>query len=80
MSNQAEAANTRCLRQTEEQLSTLINRINKKLKGWRPALKYLYDNDDIIDEVLKEINHFIKQLKKFNGTEQLIAELEELIY
>ena len=68
MSNQAET------------LSTLINRINKKLKGWRPALKYLYDNDDIIDEVLKEINHFINQLKKFNGTEQLIAELEELIY
>ena len=75
-----------------EQLSTLINRINKKLKGWRPALKYLYDNDDIIDEVLKEINHFIKQLKKFNGScehslpptnggpAELIAELEELIY
>ena len=63
-----------------EQLSILINRINKKLKGWRPALKYLYDNDDIIDEVLKEINHFIKQLKKFNGPAELIAELEELIY
>ena len=75
-----------------EQLSTLINRINKKLKGWRPALKYLYDNDDIIDEVLKEINHFIEQLKKFNGScehslpptnggpAELIAELEELIY
>ncbi len=63
-----------------EQLSTLINRINKKLKGWRPALKYLYDNDDIIDEVLKEINHFIEQLKKFNGPAELIAELEELIY
>ena len=68
MSNQAET------------LSTLINRINKKLKGWRPALKYLYDNDDIIDEVLKEINHFIEQLKKFNGPAELIAELEELIY
>ena len=68
MSNQAET------------LSILINRINKKLKGWRPALKYLYDNDDVVDGVLKEINHFIEQLKKFNGPAELIAELEELIY
>ena len=63
-----------------EQLSILINRINKKLKSWRPALKYLYDNDDVVDGVLKEINHFIEQLKKFNGPIELIAELEELIY
>ena len=73
-----------------EQLSTLINRINKKLKGWRPALKYLYDNEgtkspfakqnDVVDGVLKEINHFIEQLKKFNCPAELIAELEELIY
>ena len=63
-----------------EQLSILINRINKKLKGWRPALKYLYDNDDVVDGVLKEINHFIEQLKKFNCPIELIAELEELIY
>ena len=63
-----------------EQLSILINRINKKLKGWRPALKYFYDNDDVVDGVLKEINHFIEQLKKFNGPAELIAELEELIY
>ena len=53
-----------------EQLST---------QGWRPALKYLYDNDDVVDGVLKEINHFIEQLKKFNGPNELIAELEELV-
>ena len=63
-----------------EQLSILINRINKKLKGWRPTLKYLYDNDDVVDGVIKEINHFIEQLKKFNGPIELYAELEELIY
>ena len=50
-----------------EQLSELINRINKKLKGWRPTLKYLYDNDDVVDGVLKEINHFIEQLNKYNN-------------
>ena len=55
MSNQAET------------LSELINRINKKLKGWRLALKYLYDNDDVVDGVQKEINHFNEQLNKYNN-------------
>lgn len=63
-----------------EQISALINRIKKKLKGWKSALIYLYDNDDIIDWVLKEINHSNEQLKNINRSEQLINELEELIY
>ena len=47
-------------------LLNVLNRIDRKMKGWQPALKYLYDNDDVCDGVLKEINYWINFLTDFN--------------
>ena len=46
-------------------LLEVINRIDRKMQGWQPALKYLYDNDDVCDGVLKEINYRINFLTDF---------------